>query len=95
MARLPRRLGLDELRRLDFLRFDCIHQHLDIAELRLSILTTHSMTYRSLYLAFLTILPRRRDNRAIYTHGSVRLRAHSHGLHRRPGRTYNRCYRPL
>jgi hypothetical protein len=67
MVRLPRGLGVDESRRLDFLRFDCIYQHPDIAELRSSILTTHSMTCQSLYVAFPTTLPRSKDGPALGT----------------------------
>ena len=64
---LPRGLGVDESMRLEFLRFDSIHQHPSITELKPSILTTHSMTCQSLYVAFPTTLPRRMDGHALGT----------------------------
>jgi hypothetical protein len=85
---------VDESKRLEFLRFDCIHQHPGVAELRSSVLTTHSMMCQSLYVAFPTTLPRRIDGHALGTDRNAGSRIRLLVPRPQPNKTHSGCRRP-
>lgn len=95
MARVPRGSGLDESERLNFLRFDCIHHHPDLAELISSILTTHSMTCQSLYVASPTTLRRRKDGPALSTDRNAESRIRLLVPDPQPNKTHSESRRHL